>query len=265
MTVPNGEKLLLGDLNDPSGNYIYLARMKGTHYEMGKAFGQMFEKELKEQLNSFMKYYDDMLVDAVKSNKKIPAFLRNTLADLTPKALETVLDLNVEITRKYTNPRYLEEARGMADGAKMGVKPLLRLNVFPELVKAACTVAGIWGDASKSRNTLHMRALDWDSANPINKFPIISVYHPSDKNLNKHANMAWVGFIGSLTGISEKVSMGEKVWLPPKNSVKMTRFGNPWTYVFRDVLYEANDMNQAISILTNARRTCAIHLGIASL
>jgi hypothetical protein len=30
----------------------------------------------------------------------------------------------------------------------------------------------------------------------------------------------------------------------------MTRFGNPWTYVLRDVLYEATDMKSAIKILT---------------
>ena len=53
--------------------------------------------------------------------------------------------------------------------------------------------------------------------------------------------------------------------MPAKKSVKMTRFGNPWTYVLRDVLYDAKDMKSAIQILTNAHRTCAIHLGIASL
>jgi hypothetical protein len=42
--------------------------------------------------------------------------------------------------------------------------------------------------------------------------------------------------------MSEKVSLGEKVWLPPKGSVQMTRYGNPWTYVFRDILYEAHNL-----------------------
>lgn len=87
-----------------------------------------------------------------------------------------------------------------------------------------------------------MRALDWDSKNLISKYPLITVYHPSDKNLQVHANIGWVGFVGALTGMSQKVALGEKVWLPPKNSVKMTRYGNPWTYVIRDVLYEATDI-----------------------
>ena len=44
MSVPNGQKFLIGDLSDPLGNYLYVAKLKGTPYEMGKAFGQMFEK-----------------------------------------------------------------------------------------------------------------------------------------------------------------------------------------------------------------------------
>lgn len=47
-----------------------------------------------------------------------------------------------------------------------------------------------------------MRALDWDSKNPISKFPVVAIYHPSDKKLQAHANFAWVGFVGSLTGMS---------------------------------------------------------------
>lgn len=109
-----------------------------------------------------------------------------------------------------------------------------------------------------------MRALDWDASNPMNKFPMITVYHPSNPKLNRHANIAWVGFIGSLTGISPKITIGEKVWLPPENSVKTTRLGNPWTFVLRDLLYEASNMHEAITMLQKASRTCTIHLGVGS-
>lgn len=43
----------------------------------------------------------------------------------------------------------------------------------------------------------------------------------------------------------------------------MTRYGNPWTYVFRDVLYEANNITSALDILSNTHRTCAIHIGLS--
>jgi hypothetical protein len=79
-----------------------------------------------------------------------------------------------------------------------------------------------------------------------------------------HANLGWVGFVGLLSGMSPYLSIGEKVWYPPKNSVKTTRYGNPWLYVLRDVLYDAKNLSTAISVLTNAQRTCSIHLGLGS-
>jgi hypothetical protein len=34
-TVKNGQKLFIGDLNDPERNILYLANLKGTPFEMG--------------------------------------------------------------------------------------------------------------------------------------------------------------------------------------------------------------------------------------
>lgn len=83
----------------------------------------------------------------------------------------------------------------------------------------------------------------------MSKYPLITVYQPSTKNYNKHANIGWVGMVGSLTGISEYLSIGQKVWLPPQGSVKMTRYGNPWTFVLRDVFYDSKNMSHALQIL----------------
>mgnify|MGYP006905796893 CR=1 FL=1 len=44
----------------------------------------------------------------------------------------------------------------------------------------------------------------------------------------------------------------------------MTRYGNPWTYVLRDVLYDADNITSALGILSGAHRTCAMHLGLGS-
>lgn len=148
-----------------------------------------------------------------------------------------MLDFNIQITKRYTNPRYYEEIAGIAAGAKINGKDIARMNIVPETIKAACTVAGVWGAAAFNNHTLHVRSLDWDAGNPISKFPIIVVYHPSDPNLIVHANIGWIGFVGVLTGMSPKITLGEKVWLPRDGPVKTTRYGNPWTYVLRDLLY----------------------------
>jgi hypothetical protein len=76
------------------------------------------------------------------------------------------------------------------------------------LIKAACSVVGVWGNASAAHDTLHMRALDWDAMFPISKYPSAVSYLPSNLSLHPHTNFAWVGFVGSLTGISDKVAIG---------------------------------------------------------
>jgi multidrug efflux pump subunit AcrB len=65
--------------------------------------------------------------------------------------LQRILDLNIHITKRYTNPRYYEEIKGIAQGSggKIRVKDIARINMIPELIKAACTIAGVWGPASK--------------------------------------------------------------------------------------------------------------------
>lgn len=138
--------------------------------------------------------------------KKWPKFL---IHDSSVKfGLRSALALNVLITKKYTNKRYYEEIQGMGKGSGIPAGEFAKLNIFPELIKAACTVAGVWGPATEGGKTVHMRALDWDAQNPMNKYPIAVIYHPSNKSWYPHVNFAWAGFVGSLTGFSSKISIG---------------------------------------------------------
>lgn len=40
--------------------------------------------------------------------------------------------------------------------------------MIPELIKAACTIAGTWSKATVDEKLLTLRALDWDYNAPIN-------------------------------------------------------------------------------------------------
>lgn len=100
---------MIGDVDDPEGNFLYIARLKGSSYEMGKAFGQLFKEELKQQLDNFYAYYVAYLKHFIES-KSIPPFIANFIAkDKNIKdTLNAILDLNVFVTKRYTNKRYLE-------------------------------------------------------------------------------------------------------------------------------------------------------------
>lgn len=43
--------------------------------------------------------------------------------------------------------------------------------MVPEIIKAACTVAGTWANATIDNKLLALRALDWSADAPINKSP----------------------------------------------------------------------------------------------
>jgi len=47
------------------------------------------------------------------------------------------------------------------------------------------------------------------------------------------ANIGWVGLIGSMTGFSSLVGIGERKW---DDEGMAGEYGTPWMYVLRDVI-----------------------------
>ncbi len=148
------------------------------------------------------------------------------------------------------------------------------------MIKAACSVLGAWGNSTTGPTLLHLQAFDWDDQAPIAKYATITVYHPNasyqgyidhfheyykQQNYKSHAfaNFGYGGVIGSLGAYSEvNIGLGSKVWITKEEDIT-TRLGNPWTYVLRDVAQFSDSIDSALTMLTNAHRTCSIHIGLA--
>jgi len=45
-TVKNGQRWLMKE----GENFVYIAKVRGTPFEMGKAYGELFKDELKQQI-----------------------------------------------------------------------------------------------------------------------------------------------------------------------------------------------------------------------
>ena len=89
------------------------------------------------------------------------------------------------------------------------------------------------------------------------------MYHPSEAGSVPFANIAWVGFLGSLTGYSSaKIGVSERLRGGPSST--MTRYGKPWTYALRDVLQFSKTIDDALNNLNETKRTCSVYLGIGS-
>lgn len=71
-------------------------------------------------MNLFYGYYMGQLEKILE--KKLPAFLSQKITGGTEKLLKRILDLNIRITKRYTNKRYFEEIKGVAQGSGGKIK-----------------------------------------------------------------------------------------------------------------------------------------------
>lgn len=211
---------------------------------MGYAYGTLLKAELNIMIVEIFDWFESYIAKNVSIIAKLPKFLNKWVAKAGLKVAKVLLDLNYKITKKYTPERYDEEMLGIARASGVHLNKIRRVNLLPELLKASCSILGAWGKATESGELIQLRALDWESHAPMTKFPVITVYHSTEKGSIPFANIAWyskvfhykrVGFIGSLTGYSSaKIGVSERLRGGPAKT--MTRYGKPWTYVLRDVM-----------------------------
>lgn len=90
--------------------------------------------------------------------KKIPAFLKAPASGFITGA---ALDLTYEITSPFTNRKYYEEMRGIADASGVSLKLMRRIHMIGELTKGTCSMFGAWGKATPDGKAIQLRALDW--------------------------------------------------------------------------------------------------------
>lgn len=164
-------------------------------------------------------YVENQILDALHKYK-VPKILANILGNIGLKVLKIALDLNWWAAAPHTPERYKEELRAIADGSHRSYyKDIRRLNMFPELTQAACTIVSAFAPATSEEKLLQLRALDWSSDAPINQYPNIVVYNPTEKGSVPFANIGFAGLVGSITAFGKNgVAVAEKVWLPKKDT-----------------------------------------------
>lgn len=242
-SVKNGKKYLIQN----GTNLVYIVSVRGNAYQQGYAFGKLMSKEVKENLLGFYDYLKAQ-ADQKLAEYKLPKFIRKMLVGTAFEVFRGILDLNYLITMPFTPIRYGLEMKGIAKGSGMDYKDIRRLNLFPELIKAACSIVGAWGNASKNGNLVELRALDWDRNAPMTQYPAITVYHSTEPGSVPYANIGYAGLIGSLTGFSNaSIGIVQKVWMPSKErGIETSRIGKPWHYVLRDLLQFSTDLDSAM-------------------
>jgi hypothetical protein len=251
-TVPNG---LLQSVGTPT-NPLRVAHVYGTAYEMGFASGQLIGSEFAALYHSFLAWVDTQIDPYLKF---LPPVVRHAIENA---GVAAGLDMTALITKKYTPARFLDEIRGFSEGAGVEYGMVLRLAMFPELVKASCSIMGAWGPATADGKLLGLRALDWGFRNPLRNVPLVTVYHPNEGDGHPFAQLGWTGMIGALTGFSGHDAICEKVWYHYDGH--SSREGIPWTFLLRDILQYDTDIASAVARIDSAHRTCSIFVGLGS-
>lgn len=133
--------------------------------------------------------------------------------------------------------------------------------MIPELLRMQCSMMGAWGKATPSGGLVQLRTLDFGEG-PFANRNILVVHHPTDSP-HAFASLSWPGFVGVVTGFSEKLGQSEKVddvtgGKRPGGTYK----GQSATYVIRDMLQFADTKEDAVKIAQSAHRTWSMWLGL---
>jgi len=248
--------------NATAGTQFYIAHLWGTPYEMGFAHGTLLRDEIIDFMTKLWVHLEEEFDDG-------PDWLPPSVRDWIIKlGLEAAMQFTADATDEYTPEYWFEELHGLADAVNSSDVPyedILHLCMFGELTKGTCSMFGAWGDAviQTDSSLLQLRALDWDNTGPFPQYPAVVVYHPRDGH--PFANVGWVGWIGSITGMSsQQMAISEiGVYFPDETWGEETRFGYPFTYVLRDILQFDNSIDDSINRLANTDRTCNLLFGVS--
>jgi isopenicillin-N N-acyltransferase-like protein len=224
--VENGYLETIGSGEDK----ITVAVVKGSPYEMGQALGQLMKEDIEKTLSAFLELGQTALPERFSDEK---------------------LDAAWEAVSPYTSERFKEELQGLADGSGLPLEMLRRAHMIPVMGDYACSGVIVWGDASANGHLYQIRNLDFTMQGHLQDAPVIAVYLP-DQGI-AHAVPTFAGYIGAHTGINTKGIVLSEKGASPAEDYPFDLDGTHFSTLFRDLLYQAEDLDEALEMVTSAR------------
>lgn len=210
--------------------------VRGTPYEMGRKQGELVKDDAIQLTETFM-----ALMQTAD-----PERYSNEALDAAWKAVSP-----------YTDARFKEELRGMSDGTGIPLKTLQRAHSLPVVSDYSCSAISAWGEATVDGHLYQTRNLDWELDATAQDHPCIVVYIP-DEGV-PHVNITFSGHIGANTGMNANGIVLSEMGDSPGREYPFDLNGVHFTTLFRQVLYDADGLDEAIEIFRNARRIKKYH------
>jgi len=210
--------------------------VRGTPYEMGRSQGELIKDQATVLVQTFL--------DLVQSHGE-------------DRYSDAALDAAWQAVSPHTDPRFKEELRGMADGTGIPLGALQRAHMLPVVSDYSCSGIAAWGEATKDGHLYQTRNLDWEMHVKVQDHPCIVVYIP-DEGI-PHVNITFAGCIGANTGMNAAGIALSEMGDSPGRDYPYDINGVHFTTLFRSILYDARDLDQAIAMFQSAKRIKKYH------
>jgi predicted choloylglycine hydrolase len=215
--------------------------LKGTPYEMGYQHGALLKEHIKENLHFMLE---------VKAKERKVELLGKEI--LSPR---DVVQYIAKRQQKFIPKEFQEELDGVADGAGVPRADVQVGNFIPELFH--CSGFAVMNKATRDGTLYHGRVLDYAVDWHLQDHAMLLVAEP-DGGI-PFVNITYAGFIGSVTGMNKAhVSIGEM------GGRGLGHWdGVPMSFLVREVLQRAKNLDEAIALFRDQPRTCQYFYVIA--
>lgn len=210
--------------------------VKGSSYEMGYAFGKLFKAEAQELVFTMLS-----------------ACRRESAEEFSNEALDRVWAINAP----FISDRLKEEIKGLAAGTGIPLLDLQRVHMVPLVSDYSCSSLALWDKATKTGDLYLTRNLDWVMGLHAHDRAALVVYLP-DEGI-PHLNVSFAGYIGSNTGMSAAGIALSEMGDSPDRDKPYNLEGVHFTMLFREIMYEANRLEETLDMLREVPRIKKYH------
>lgn len=224
-----------GRLEDHDGTKVLF--LKGSPEEMGRQHGALLRTQVRHLVDRIL--YGVGVGSSFDKGRWFFGEIEQAQARLAP----------------FIDARYLQEMDALALAAGLEKEEVRLANFFPELFH--CSGFALYGQATLDGRMYHGRVLDYLKGVGLEPNAVVIVHQPDYGHA--WANVSYAGFVGSVTAMNEKrVSIGEM-----GGRGEGDWDGKPMAQLVREVMEQADTLEEAVEIMRKGPRTCEYFYVIA--
>eukprot|EP00054_Salpingoeca_dolichothecata_P025806 m.182208 g.182208 ORF g.182208 m.182208 type:complete len:486 (+) comp25474_c0_seq1:957-2414(+) len=260
----------------------YFLDLHGSRYDHGFAFGYLLTAEIADSRERFFHSLlgnETALWDVVSAaalwqwndylGKQLPAEFKEELEGIKAGGIANgnphIYDYVLVVLVLGNAPGDLKDfiyilIREFQNGAFAHLLELVS-KLFPKIEKfeGFCSMFGAWGSRTLNGDLFAGRNLDWTTDTGINKYKLVTVYHPPNKTA--HVTFGFAAMFGALAGMSAK---GLTVHEANLEENEITFSGFPWLLRLRYIMENAVDSTTARALWAATNNTVGFNHMVGS-